>query len=89
MSEEKRPPRHGASQSRPAHWPDGVYLITVEGMGLMGVHEDTGQLFWDGKEIVTKQIVRLRGYEVFLATLAAIGTFGVFALESGKLVGWW
>ncbi|WP_375570170.1 hypothetical protein ABWH92_16320 [Ahrensia marina] len=55
----------------------------------MGVHEDTGQLFWDGKEIVTKQIVRLRGYEVFLATLAAIGTFGVFALESGKLVGWW
>ena len=53
----------------------------------MGVHEKTGKLYWDGSEIVTK--VRLRGYELLLATLATGATVGVFVLDLGRTAGWW
>ena len=76
------------SSIRPKEWPEGVYSISRGGLSLLGVHEKDHKLFWDGQEIVTKRVVRLRWYELILATMAAIGTFGVFGLEVARSAGW-
>ncbi|WP_127519752.1 hypothetical protein [Mesorhizobium sp. Z1-4] len=89
MASSQKRDRHGASDVRKDHWPKGVYGISIDGFEHLGVHEDTGQLFWDGKEIVTKRVVTLHLYEQILATVVAVGSFGYFVLEAGKTIGWW
>jgi hypothetical protein len=89
MGEGDRLRRRGASNERPDHWPPGVYQLSIDGMSLMGVHEDTGQLYWEGKEIVTKRVVSLRWYELTLLTLVAVGTIGYFFIELGRVLKWW
>jgi len=77
------------SDERHPRWPEGVRAISMEGLALLGLHEKDNKLYWDGEEIVTKRVVSLRWYELTLATLATIGTVGVFLLEAGKVLGWW
>ena len=81
--------RRLSSGERCDEWPEGVYAITIRRMSLLGVHEKRNKLYWDGQEIVTKQVVSLRWFELTLATLATIGTFGYFLLELGKTLCWW
>ena len=77
-----------ASALKPGEWPDDVYSISLEGVSLLGVHKKTNALYWDGKEIVTKSVIRLRRYELILATMAAIGTLGSFLLALGQEFAW-
>ena len=72
---------------RPNDWPEGVYSISMDTVSLLGVHHKNNKLYWDGKELVTKSVVRLRCYELILATLAAVGTFGSFAVVLWQALG--
>ncbi|MCX5579457.1 hypothetical protein [Kaistia terrae] len=38
------------------------------------MHVKDGKLFWDGKEVMTKQVVSLRWFELVLATTVAVST---------------
>lgn len=77
------------SADRPPEWPDGVRAISIDGTSFIGVHTETGELYWDGKKVVTQKPVTLGSFERALAILAAVGTFGVFILELGRSIGWW
>jgi len=77
------------NKQRPPDWPDGVYGISLEGVTLLGVHEQTNKLYWDGKEIVTRHILGFAPFGTFLAVISAIGIFGNFALNFGHTFNWW
>jgi hypothetical protein len=55
------------STDRPPEWPEGVYGISMKGIGLLGIHEKSGKLYWDGKEVVTRSSVRLGTFERWIA----------------------
>ena len=55
----------------------------------MGVHERHNTLYWDGKEIVTRKVVRLGKFEQWIAGVAAVSTLGIFILGLGEVAGWW
>ncbi len=69
--------------------PVGVRAISIKGAGLFGIHEKTGSLYFDGKEVAIKKKLELNWYELLLAVMAAPGAFGAFVLELGKVAGWW
>jgi hypothetical protein len=69
------------STERPDEWPPNVRAISMKGAALLGVDTVSNKLYWDGKEIVLRESVRLDWPERILAILVAIGTFGVFVLE--------
>ena len=77
------------SQQRNPKWPRGVKTISIKGLAFLGIHESTGRLYWDGKEIVTASVFSLGTFERWLAGLAAAGTFGVFVVELGGSLKWW
>lgn len=77
------------SAEHPPEWPEGVRAISIDGTSFIGVHMETGELYWDGKKVVVQKPITLGWFERVLAVLAAIGTFGVFILEVGKLAKWW
>ena len=77
------------SKERPDEWPPGVYAISIDGLSLMGVHERHNTLYWDGKEIVTRKVVRLGKFEQWIAGVAAVSTLGIFILGLGEVAGWW
>jgi len=81
--------RTGTSGVRPDEWPEDVYAISMEGLALLGIHSKKRKLFWDGNEIVTRSVVRLGKYELGLAAIASVSTFGMFVLSLGAAVGWW
>jgi hypothetical protein len=55
-------------------WPEHVHGITTDGLGKLGVHSKSHELFWDGKAIVTKQSIGLEGWTFGLAAAATIAT---------------
>ncbi|SRR6266849_1820763 len=44
--------KYRLSTDRPPEWPEGVYGVSMKGIGLLGIHEKSGKLYWDGKEVV-------------------------------------
>ena len=72
--------REGAKGNggEPPEWPDGVRPISIEGVSLFGINPETNKLYWDGKEVVVRDRVRLGNLERILAVFVAIGTFGAF-----------
>ena len=40
---------HKTSNEHPDDWPRGVRAISQTGLGLFGIKEPTGQLYWDGR----------------------------------------
>jgi len=77
------------SEERPFEWPENVYSISMNGLSLLGVHEENNKLYWDGKEIVTRNLVRFGTFERWMAGFAAAGTFGTFLVNIGRAKGWW
>jgi hypothetical protein len=73
----------------PADWPKGVKAISISGAGLFGIHEDTGEIYFDGKQILTKRPFELGWVERIIAGLAALATFGVFVLKLGRTLWGW
>jgi hypothetical protein len=47
------------SADRPPEWPDGVRAISIDGTSFIGVDTETGELYWDGKKVVTQKLVTL------------------------------
>src|SRR4029078_13045719 len=47
----------------PQDWPEDIRGISIDGVSLLGVHEKTGKLYWDGKEIRTRNMILLGTYE--------------------------
>lgn len=77
------------SEIRPPEWPEGVRAISIRGMGLLGVHDKTGELYWDGKQVAIRPPVRLGTFERWAAALATLGTVGTFIVEVGRSAGLW
>ena len=73
----------------PTHWPSNVRPISLEGVSFLGIEPDTNKLYWDGKEIVLRDTIRLDWPERLFTFLIAVGTFGYFIMELGKLMKWW
>lgn len=81
--------KYKLSDIRPDDWPDGVRAISMKGLGLFGIHQHSGRLFFDGKEVLTRNKVRLGTFERWIASFAALGTFGNFIVGVGRAAGWW
>jgi hypothetical protein len=77
------------SEIRPPDWPEGVRAISMRGMGLLGVHDKSGELYWDGKQVAIRPPVRLGTFERWAAALATMGTVGTFIVELGRSAKWW
>lgn len=80
--------KHRLTTERPSQWPDGVYAISTNGLVLLGIHEVTNALYWDGKEIVVRRTFRLGTFERWIASLAALGTVGTFAVHAARFLGY-
>ena len=72
----------------PSEWPSNVRPISMEGVSLLGIDPATNKLYWDGKEVVVRDRLRLGGWANFLAILVAIGTFGTLVVELGNALNW-
>ena len=46
--------------------------LTAGGVSLLGIDPATNKLYWDGKEVVVRDRVRLGGWANFLAILVAL-----------------
>jgi hypothetical protein len=77
---------HKISNERPSDWPQGVRAISQEGLGLFGIKEPTGQLYWDGSQVKTRNLLSLGTPERWIAFFAATGAFGTFLVNLARLV---
>ena len=73
----------------PADWPENVRPISDRGLGLLGIEPATNKLYWNGKEVVLRDRIRFDWPERLFGFLVAVGTFGYFFMELGKLLKWW
>ncbi len=62
--------KYKLSDDHPPEWPKGVRAVSMKGVALLGIHEKTGKLYWDGEELATS--IGLKRYERILATIGAI-----------------
>ncbi|MER9816501.1 hypothetical protein [Mesorhizobium sp. M0129] len=83
--DEIRKYRHVTEPSPPT-WPQGVRAISLNGVGLLGVHESTGELYWDGQQVVTAR--RLANFERWMAALVTAATVILALIEVGRAAGW-
>lgn len=77
------------STESPSGWPNGVRAISHAGIAFLGVHEKTGELYWDGRKVVVHRTVTLGCFERALASCAAISAVGLLVIEAGRSAGWW
>src|SRR5262245_1121463 len=70
----------------PDDWPKGVRAISQEGLGLLGIKDATGQLYWDGAQVKTRNLLSLGTPERWMAVFAAAGAFGTFAVNLTRLL---
>jgi hypothetical protein len=77
---------HKNSNERPADWPAGVRAISTEGLNLFGIKEATGQLYWDGRQVRTRRVIRLGTPERWIAAFAAFGTCGTFLVMFARFL---
>lgn len=87
--------RKGAtSPDRPDDWPEHVRAISMKGLALFGVHDQTQEIYWDGNKLAVERKVSLEGWTLALAFIATGATvvaavwpialhFGFFAASSG------
>jgi hypothetical protein len=64
----------------PSHWPRGVRQLSARGSDLFGVHEVTGNLYWDGKLVQTTN--RLGNFERGLAIALAASLVSLAVLDA-------
>jgi len=66
-----------------------IETIGQDELDNLGVDRETGELYWDGKKIVTTSKVRLGKIELWFAGIATVSTAGMFALALGDAFCWW
>jgi hypothetical protein len=69
------------TNERPDDWPKGVRAISQRGLGLLGIKESTGQLYWDGAQVKTRNLLSLGTPERWITGVAAAGAFGTFLVN--------
>jgi hypothetical protein len=57
------------TNEHPDDWPKGVRAISQEGLTLFGIKESTGQLYWDGAQVKTRNLLSLGTPERWMAGL--------------------
>lgn len=62
--------------------------ITYDDIGHFEVDDD-GRLYWKGQPVLLEQKLSLRGFELTLATIAAIGAALAGIHPFGQSFGWW
>ena len=77
---------HKTSNEHPDDWPRGVRAISQTGLGLFGIKEPTGQLYWDGAQVKTRNLLSLGTPERWIAGFAALGAFGTFVVNLTRFV---
>ncbi|ESY15180.1 hypothetical protein [Mesorhizobium sp. LNJC394B00] len=82
--EQIRKHRHVKEQS-PSEWPQGVQAISSSGLTLLGIHEKSGELYWDGQQVVTAR--RLANFERAMALAVTIATVIMAVIEVGRAAG--
>lgn len=65
--------RHKISPHRPDDWPPDIQAISLEGLSLVGIHQRTGELYWDGQKLVTEK--RFSDFERGLAVAGLLIAF--------------
>jgi hypothetical protein len=75
-----------ADDPPPADWPAGVRAISLQGLALFGINEATGQLYWDGRQVRTRGMIRLGTPERWIAAFAAFGTCGTFLVVLARFL---
>lgn len=70
-------------------WPADVESITFDETERLGIQRGTNALFWDGKEIVTKNMIRLGTRETRFAVAGLAIAFAGLVHEIGKTAHWW
>ncbi|RWN05732.1 hypothetical protein [Mesorhizobium sp.] len=76
--------RH-VKEPSPPEWPTGVKAISMSGVTLLGVHEGTGELYWDGRALVTER--KLANFERGMALAVTIATVIMAIVEVLRAVG--
>lgn len=61
-----------ATDKPPSDWPQGVMPISQQGLALFGIHQRTGDIYWDGQRIETT--IRLSNRDRLLAIIVAAST---------------
>jgi hypothetical protein len=77
-----------STMAPPPEWPADVRPISTDGVSLFGINPETNKLYWDGREIVVRDRVRLGSLERILAVFVTLGTFGTFIVELGNALNW-
>lgn len=72
-----------SAERPPVDWPANVQPISGTGLALLGIEPETNKLYWDGKEVVLRDRIRLAWPERAIGFFAAVGTFGYFLMELG------
>jgi hypothetical protein len=70
----------------PPEWDAGVKPISLAGLSLFGIHQQSGNLYWDGKEIVVRRRFALTWYQGLLATITAFSTLVLASVEFYRLI---
>lgn len=75
-------------------WPPHIRPISQDGLGQIGVDPTSGDLYWDGKQLMT--VRRFARYERVIAGIAAVaaalgaaGAVIVAVVEVGRSASWW
>jgi hypothetical protein len=78
-----------APDAGPPDWPQGVRSISQDGLSLIGIGPGN-TLYWDGKELVTRQSVTLdlTFWERVFATGAALGVVVTAVVEVLEFFGY-
>lgn len=89
LTDEDERNRDALEDGRRRGWPPGVRPISFDDLSALGIHVTEKALYWNGKEIVTRKIVRLGWLETALAAAVAFGTLGSFIVSVGQSADWW
>lgn len=74
-----------ADTTTPDDWPADVKPISGEGLLLLGIGRDN-KLYWDGKEIEVRRVLKLGRGQAFFGILAALGAFASGVTDVWQLV---
>jgi len=73
----------------PDHWPRNIRVLPLNDFGKLGLDPKTNELYWDGKALVTKNLINLGNKELKLAYFVAFITAVATVWPIGVAYGWW
>ncbi|MBI1256551.1 MAG: hypothetical protein GC204_03685 [Chloroflexi bacterium] len=81
-----RHPHAVAPDTPPAHWPEGVRHLSIDGMALIGVDAD-GLLYFDGKPVAMRRQLDLTLLQAVFAGAALLALAVQTGLDVARFLG--